>query len=316
MKFQSARELVDVAHWGFDDQFSPYPEGSRDKSAVVCPDPAPFQFLIPGQRYLFKQSNKNYPSQFWAEIIAYKVGCSMGVPVPPAFAAFHSVDNNRPATLIEWFYDWNSDAVRYVSGGNYMTRLIPSYDTRRGSQHNVDTIIKLAKVFEKAGLMSGATEHWGRVFMFDALIGNTDRHQDNWGLLWTGRKNESRRTKFSPAFDNGTSLGHEIIEKNLRNFRDANKLKRYISRGCHHPLWSLKDSARMQHADLARRFYDQFPEAREAMLECLGFDLNALDDQIREACSFECAAPFSAERCEFVLSLLRARYKNLEKALG
>jgi hypothetical protein len=40
---------------------------------------------------------------------------------------------------------------------------------------------------------------------FDALIGNTDRHHENWGLI----NNE----RLSPLYDNGISLGWRIEEK-------------------------------------------------------------------------------------------------------
>ena len=61
--------------------------------------------------------------------------------------------------------------------------------------------------------------YWARIFAFDALVGNTDRHQENWGLLWSNTGGIPR-VRFSPAFDNGTSLGHEITEAALPNFED------------------------------------------------------------------------------------------------
>lgn len=35
----------------------------------------------------------------------------------------------------------------------------------------------------------------------DALIGNTDRHQENWGVIEAGRR------RLSPTFDHASSLG-------------------------------------------------------------------------------------------------------------
>ena len=103
MKVQRADELIDISDWEIDLEFSPYPEGSRSKYAVYCPPKAGFDFLVPKHRYLFKHSNPNFPAQFWAEIIAYRIGCRMGVRVPPAFAAVNT-DKAETAALIEWFY--------------------------------------------------------------------------------------------------------------------------------------------------------------------------------------------------------------------
>lgn len=316
LKYQSPEDRINVGDWTFSDLFSPYPEGSRDKSVVECSNPAPLPFLVDGHRYLFKHSNKNYPAQFWAEIIAYKVGCSMGIPVPPAFFAYNSKDGDKPAALIEWFYDWDDDNVRYSQGGLFMTKMITDYDTKSGRQHNIDTIMKFFRRIEAAGMMEGAALHWARVLAFDAIIGNTDRHQDNWGVMRFGTEQNDSYVLPSPAFDNGTSLGHEIIEENLRDFTDTERLNKYISRGTHHPKWALKDRRRTQHATLVRLFLDEYPEARECVEKCLEFASDDLESQIRELCTIESQVPLTQERCDFVISLLATRKARLRDELG
>ncbi|MDE0944915.1 MAG: hypothetical protein OSB58_21145 [Alphaproteobacteria bacterium] len=296
-----------------DDLTDPYPEGSRDKSAMECPDPASFEFLKPGHRYLFKHSNKNYPEQFWAEIIAYKVGCQMSVPVPPAFAAFNSSNESHPAALIEWFYDWDADDVLYVPGGNFMTRMIDNFDSKRGTQHNLGTIIDLIQVFESDRLNNESSIHWGKAFVFDALIGNTDRHQDNWGWLRLGQE---KHVDWSPAFDNGTSLGHEILERNFPKFQESSRLDRYISNGHHHVKWLMEDEKPMQHVELVRRYVAEFPETRDHIMKCLAVDMDQLEIQLRELCEFECKVSFSEARCDFVILLLKTRLAALSAALG
>lgn len=71
---------------------------------------------------------------------------------------------------------------------------------------------------------------WCDTLLFDALIGNTDRHHDNWGLLWS----TAHCVRMAPVFDNGTSLGHEIYPNKMPAFRDVRYVSRYISRGRHH----------------------------------------------------------------------------------
>jgi len=55
---------------------------------LYCPSPAPFAFLRPGHRYLFKRSSPRYKEQFWVEIVAYRLGLEMGIAVPPTFVAY------------------------------------------------------------------------------------------------------------------------------------------------------------------------------------------------------------------------------------
>jgi hypothetical protein len=53
---------------------------------------------------------------------------------------------------------------------------------------------------------------------FDTLIGNTDRHPDNWGLL-VGL-GAAPQYAMAPAFDNGTSLAYKIPEDRLPGLKD------------------------------------------------------------------------------------------------
>jgi len=124
-------EPVDVARWRGDEEFAVCPEGARDKSLLYSPSPTPYGFLIPGHRYLFKHSAKFYPDQFWTEIIAYRIGCLLGVPVPPALVAWDS-DTDTCGALIEWFLDYpGAPPERYVSGGDIMSDMIHGYDRKR-----------------------------------------------------------------------------------------------------------------------------------------------------------------------------------------
>lgn len=80
----------DVADWEVDAEFGVFPQGARAKDAVFAPAIPPEAVLVGEKRYLFKRSKRSYPDQFWGEVIAYRVGCLMGLEVPPAFAAFNS----------------------------------------------------------------------------------------------------------------------------------------------------------------------------------------------------------------------------------
>ncbi len=215
MLIQKPSEIIDVTTWASDEFSDPFPQGARDKKAVECLTPAPYSFLRAGHRYLFKQSNENYPAQYWAEVIAYRVGCLIGVQVPPAFVAEDHSNDRLPAALIEWFYQWDEPNVRYVSGGDYIERIVPNFDRKKGTGHNLQAIMRFSQVYETSGILEGSVEHWAKVLTFDAIIGNTDRHQDNWGVLYKNDEDGVLRAEFSPAFDNGTALGHEIVDHKL-----------------------------------------------------------------------------------------------------
>ena len=84
---QLSTEVVDLNDWELDDEFPIGPLGAKPKRIFVCPSPAPYQFLIGGHRYLFKEPSGLYAMQIWSEVLAYELSRSTRVPVPPAFLA-------------------------------------------------------------------------------------------------------------------------------------------------------------------------------------------------------------------------------------
>lgn len=79
--------------------------------------------------------------------------------------------------------------------------------------------------------------------MFDSIIGNEDRHQENWSIVVTNRlveKSTLFRRKgvvtetsysFAPIYDSGSSMGHELTDTkvsqmlNLKPMSNAESLR-------------------------------------------------------------------------------------------
>jgi hypothetical protein len=138
---QLVDEPINVANWKTDDEFSIYPEGVRDKTLFNSPLNSQHKFLTSNHRYLYKYSRYEFsyldkpprhPDQFWTEIIAYQIGCLLGVPVPPAFVAFNETDKTCGA-LIEWFlnYPEKNEKEYFIAGGDIMLNFMPSYDRKK-----------------------------------------------------------------------------------------------------------------------------------------------------------------------------------------
>lgn len=191
---QKPDQIIDIANWPIYKDYEVFPEGARDKTLRVCPDPAPYPFCLPGHRYLFKEAIKSakvpgkprHPEQYWAEVIAFRIGRLMGLTLPPVFVAIDST-RNEPGTVNEWFMGYpESGDERYVPGGDFMQRLMPGYDRDKGREHNFVSIITLSRALKRDRKLSHDWQiYWGLCLCFDALIGNTDRHQENWGMIWS-----------------------------------------------------------------------------------------------------------------------------------
>jgi hypothetical protein len=334
-------EFIDISNWQKDDEFYPYPEGSRDKYALISPLSCDDPRVVPDHRYLMKFSNPRYPIQFWSEVIAEIIGRHAQVEVPPVFIA-KDPETGQPGSLIQWFYGsavegacfdggaavTDADVLEnnipiplppdtysvYVPGSSYMARHIENYDLKTGRQHNLRTVHS----FVKALGISCAEDFWpkwGAMLTFDALIGNTDRHQDNWGVLWR-RDSEGRRCpRFAPAFDNGTSLFHEILEDRLARFDDLTVLVRYVRKGYHHMKLAKEDKRQAQHFSLVRQLVELEPSCLASIKRTLSFDLASVREEVTILSGLEIEPSLSPKRVELILRALELRQEILYREI-
>lgn len=321
---QAPTEVIDIANWDVFEDYDVFPEGARDKSLRVCPSTPPYGFCLPDHRYLFKEAIKSaktpgaprHPDQYWSEVIAFRLGRLMGLTVPPVFVAIDS-KRNEPGTVNEWFIGYSgTENDRYVAGGDYMQRHIEGFDRDKGRQHNLSTIIQVSRALAQKGLLEQDwKEYWGLCLCFDALTGNTDRHQENWGLIWNENGSKAR---FAPYFDNGTSLGHELNPAKMRRMRnDPSELEGYLRRGRHQMRWARQDERRLNLVNGVERFCEHHPDIRPLLHNKLTQWSGAQFSSILENyTNFEIPAPLTVERAEFVEFLTLTRRERLLQVLG
>lgn len=238
--------VINVGSWRRDVEFGDfYPEGARPKFAVFSPEVVDETILKPNWRYLFKRSDPRYPKQFWAEIIAHIIGNALDIPTPPAYVAYDRRADCYGA-LIEWFY--NDSFESFVSAGNYFQRIDPLFDREKGKTHNYTDAIQVAGL--QLGSIAAAEKQFAEMFLLDTVIGNTDRHQENWGFIEShaGPHAYNTNKKLCPWFDNGTSLGHERHMHIVANWGDR-QYREYVMKGRNHMRHEKSSERRLSHFD-------------------------------------------------------------------
>ncbi len=300
--------IFDVASWESDPEFGVFPQGARAKDAVFAPDKPSDSVIVAGKRYLFKRSKRSYPDQFWGEIVAYRIGCLLGVTVPPAFVAWNSKTGHCGA-LIEWFYNENTES--FVMAGDFLQMIDKGFDRKLGAQHNFMDNMRLLRMLSIRRILIEPhwRQWWIEALLFDALIGNTDRHQDNWGFIFA-RSEKKTSCKLAPLFDNGTSLGHERFTDRVNQWTETD-YDRYIEKGKHHLRWSLDDPLQ-DHFALLQRAVEEWPDTIDAVREKLNFSSDELSDVTADLLQLTATIPLIRERHEFILLLLNERFALLK----
>lgn len=167
-----------------------------------------------------------YPSETWTEKVACELAALLGLP----HAHYElGCKYKELVSLSRTFIDRRTDTL-YL--GNQLLNI--SNDERVGTRRNAAVGVHTVENFLEAGVRCLYPRGWdapsrgwnGRhavvgCLMFDAWIGNTDRHEQNWGWLSYYKKGrypgEFSYSKYlAPVFDNSSSLGWHVPAEEKR----------------------------------------------------------------------------------------------------
>ncbi|MCA0349870.1 MAG: hypothetical protein LCH35_11495 [Bacteroidetes bacterium] len=314
--------LVDISNWPSGNQRF-VPIGKRIKKVVLHPT----SFDL----YYFKEPKEKYPWEFWNEIIAYEVGKKLGFNVlkyEPAI--LDGIGGCLSKSMTEDF------TQELIHGQQVLLRIYPEFETKKGTDHTfqlVESFFKSMNEEEHKLIINDFIE----MLVFDAIIGNRDRHQQNWAIIReikvqirTGKyfslKKQTnlpiitRTVRFSPLFDNGNCLAYNIIEENLHNFiDDENKLDKYLfgEKAVSHLKWY---GAAMPHIELLNHISKIYPEVvlkSIIRVESL-FNENIINDIVLNIDNGTIFADeiysLSPKRKELISKLITTRTKRLIQA--
>lgn len=298
--------VIDVTDWLVDDMHGIFPIGARDKQMLWSPAVA-IPGIKPNWPYLFKCSRSTYPDQFWMECIAYLIGTELGFEVPKALPAVKTDgDGVICAALIEWFYD--PRIQNFVHAADFFQSRIPNFDNKKGSQHNIIHLKDICSEMESGlGLEQDWKDWLCHLLVFDTLIGNTDRHQENWGVVLSPAFDYMG--SLSPLFDNGTSLGHERFPEHVATWPEA-RLERYIRAGEHHLRIQKDDpNTRLNHLASISMLVSESEQNRAFVQQMMQTDFASLLAKIAYLCEIELEIPLSKQRFDWISRLLLCRHK-------
>lgn len=184
--------------------------------------------------WLFKYPQAN-TGQHWAEKIAAEIAQALGV----AHARVELAEfRGQRGSISESFVRGNAELVH---GNQILARTVEGYDRTAKfgqSDHSFESIwTSLDRVFrERAATEKHRTAFAGYVVL-DAVIGNTDRHHENWGLI-RHRVKDKWRGGLAPSFDHASSLGRELLDRKRALLLNEQRVGGYSEKGRGGIYWS------------------------------------------------------------------------------
>lgn len=264
----------------------------------------------------------------WSEVISSRVGSAMSIPCaetrlclragrrgslsrnirPPAHSLYNGyvlLDECEEVT----------DYFPHIEGVPGVDPLRP--EVKRPG-HRIDNIKKALSAARPPTAFSGPSELdafdlFAGYLLFDALVANRDRHEQNWAMLVPDLL--TKPVRLAPSYDHASSLGYNLTnEARLRELSRDGGISRWAAGGT---AW------RFEHTGSAKRAESLVSLAARAVAECSSDgamfwretmnDLN-LDDLLTSVRG-SAVAEMSEEASTFACELLEHNLRRLNDAI-
>ena len=222
---------------------------------------------------LFKFPQVN-TGQHWAEKIAAEVAAHLGILHAKVELA---VFRGTPGSVTKSFA---GNGRELVHGNQLLERIVHGYDSERTFRQSAHTLSNIWHVMEGVFVQPDragrAKLRIATYLVLDALIGNTDRHHENWGLL-RNRTGDQWRGFVAPSFDHASSLGRELLDHRRDRLLAENRVGDYVEKGRGAIYWSEEERHGLSPLELVRRAHGKYPNFfRPALVKIANLDENAL----------------------------------------
>ena len=205
-------------------------------------------------KWLFKYS-RGSSGEHWAEKIAAEVACIFGID--HAIVELAVFEGRRGSTTKSFA---NVDTGQILIHGNQLLELeVQGYDSSKKFKQSSHTLENICRVLDSSLLDSeDAKCRLADYLVFDAIVGNTDRHHENWGLLFQMAENRVS-VDLAPTYDHASSLGRELSDTKRERLFANNRIGTYVERARGAIYWSESDSRSISPLELVRRSVDAYP---------------------------------------------------------
>ncbi len=209
-----------------------------------------------GLYWLFKYPKEN-TGEHWAEKIAAEVAYRLGIMhAKVVLAKFQGKRGSATESFVR-------GGRELVHGNQLLKKFVGNYDPDKRfgqSDHTLENIFKVMDlIFKKDEAKKIAKIYIAGYLILDALVGNTDRHHENWGIL-RKRVGDGWQGIVAPSFDHASSLGRELLdERRERNLLEK-RVGHYAEKGHGGIYWSESDRKAPSPLKLARRGVREYPQ--------------------------------------------------------
>lgn len=290
--------------------FEILPEWVLEKEAMGSKDKFWYRAKDGEPEWLFKFPQPN-TGQHWAEKIAAEVARCMDVLHGVVeLAVFQGTRGSATESFAR--------AGRNLFHGNQMLAgKVLGYDPSkefRQCDHTLENILlAVERTFTKDEGRHRAKVQLAGYFVLDAVIGNTDRHHENWGILLR-RVGDGWQGWVAPTFDHASSLGRELLDggegKSRKRILEQRRIGQYAEKAPGAIFWDKNDRRGVSPLELIRRAAPLHPDLFKSGLAKLAKLERPLLEGIVERVPRDWMTPLARE---FAVALMCYNVEELRK---
>lgn len=279
----------------------------RSESGVRKDNPRTWRLFI------CKSAEKWYPIETVTEYMINKIGYVSGININH----FEIVKaNGQLRFLSQYFLKKNEKLVHGAEIiGEFIEdiskAIIIANDKRQSSEQFTYELIKRAIKAIFPNYADSIQVEFVKMLIFDAIVGNNDRHFYNWGVI-SNLKKKNNIVTFAPVYDTARGLLWNIPDKDLSSMiENTKKIDRYINKSM--PRIGLEGKKKVTHFDLI-----EFIVISDEKFKAIALDLISIEkeNQILEMLRKDLFYYFSPYRSKLIEIILTKRYKHLREICG
>lgn len=242
-----------------------------------------------------KLTKLSYTNSCFSEHIASCIFNMLGVPTQETMLGTFKVNGKEKIVCA---------CKDFTTGGKVLYDFCSIKNTVIDSEHNGSgtELSDILETIEKQQFVEPTLllEHFWNVFIVDALLGNFDRHNGNWGFLFD---TISQTSELAPIYDCGSCLLPQADEKKMqRVLEDEDELN---SRVYQFPTSAIKQNGRkISYYDFLMNLENE--ECSDALIRMVRrINIEQINDFINEV-------PYISElQKEFYKKYISARYEKI-----
>lgn len=214
--------------------------------------------------------------EYWAEDLAVEIAKYLNINCAEVDIGKYEEEIGSMSYIL------TSENEELIEGIQFINNKYPFYnpdkfiDVKTSKPYSISMILNSIRGIDDKSFNRNFLE----VVVFDCLIGNSDRHSSNWGFIVNVKTNEVR---FSPLYDNGSSLTCYVNEKDIDNIlRDGNRFESIVNRKSQSIIrWD--NYKKPTHLELFEKITLNYPnEIEEVMGKIFLLDENIISDIINK----------------------------------